>query len=260
MRYALGIEYEGTAYQGWQKQTGTYAVQSKVEAAISYIADHPVDVTCAGRTDKGVHALGQVIHFDTSSHRDNYAWLMGINRYLPADINVHWIKSVSADFHARFSATARQYRYLIYAHPHRSGIFRDHMTWIYHALDIEAMRTGAAYLVGKHDFTSFRAQDCQAKTATRQIMFLNIIQEGPCICIDIKANAFLYHMVRNIVGVLLQVGRGKAKPEWVAEVLAQKDRRKAGITAPATGLYFIGADYPERFELPALFYDSPLEG
>ncbi len=251
MRYALGIEYNGTHYHGWQKQTNAPSVQTTLEQAISQIANHPIETICAGRTDAGVHALNQVIHFDTTAMRDAHAWLFGINRFLPSDINVSWIRPVSDDFHARYSATARRYGYVIYHAPVRSSILGQNVTWIHRKLDVVAMREASHYLIGTHDFTSFRAQECQAKTAIRTVQHLNIIENGALLVIDIKANAFLHHMVRNIVGVLLAVGRGDQPPTWVNDVLLARDRRNAGVTMPPNGLHFIGVDYPDEFTLPA---------
>lgn len=252
MRYALGVEYDGTTYHGWQRQDGVISIQAEVEAAISYVADHSVEIICAGRTDKGVHALQQVVHFDTHAIRKNDAWLMGINRYLPPTINVHWIKEVNDDFHARFSAKARRYAYVIYHHSTRPSLIRDHVTWIYRKLDISSMRLAAKYLLGEHDFSSFRGKDCQAKTTNRTIIHLDLIEKGPFLIIDIKANAFLHNMVRNITGTLLAVGYGNKSPEWVQEVIRACDRKQAAMTAPATGLHFLGVDYPELFNIPAL--------
>jgi tRNA pseudouridine38-40 synthase len=251
-RYAVGVEYDGTHYHGWQKQKGASSVQTHLEQAISQVAAHPIATICAGRTDAGVHALHQVVHFDTTAVRSNHAWLLGINRYLPADITVKWIKAVPLDFHARFSATARRYGYVIQNTYMRSGVLRHTSTWIHRPLQIEAMRQAASYLVGKHDFSSFRAQECQAKTAERTVEHLNIIQHQSLLIIDIKANAFLHHMVRNIVGTLLMVGEGKQPASWVKEVLAAKDRRLAAMTTPPTGLHLIGVDYPPEFALPCM--------
>lgn len=252
MRYALGVEYDGTHYHGWQRQDGVISIQAELEAAISKVADHSLEVICAGRTDKGVHALQQVIHFDTHAIRTDHAWLMGINRYLPPTINVHWIKSVDLDFHARFSATARRYAYVMYCHPMRPSLLRDHVTWIYHKLDIGAMQNAAQYLLGEHDFSSFRGKDCQAKTTIRTISQLSLIERSPLLIIDIKANAFLHHMVRNITGSLLAVGMGNKKPEWIKEVINACDRKRAAMTAPAEGLHFWGVDYPAQYNISPL--------
>lgn len=250
LRYALGVEYDGTQYHGWQKQKAAGSVQTSLERAISKVAAHPIATVCAGRTDAGVHALHQVVHFDTTAIRSDHAWLLGINRYLPADVAVKWIKAVPTHFHARFSATARRYGYVIQNTYMRSGVLRHCSTWVHKPLDIEAMRQAAQYLKGTHDFSSFRAQECQAKTAERTIERLELVQNQSLLVLDIKANAFLHHMVRNIVGTLLMVGEGKQPASWVQEVLAAKDRRIAAMTTPPTGLHLIGVDYPAEFALP----------
>lgn len=249
-RYAMGIEYDGTDYHGFQRQEGLSSIQESLEAAISQVANDRIEVICAGRTDKGVHAFHQVIHFDTIAIRPDRAWVLGTNRFLPASVSVHWIKQVSSDFHARFSATARRYAYLLYCHPTRPSVFRHNMTWEYKKLNLTAMREACQHLVGEHDFSSFRGSDCQAKTTLRTVLHLNLIEKPPLVIVDIKANAFLHHMVRNIVGALLAVGTGKQSPDWISEVIAARDRRFADITAPSKGLHFLGVDYPEEFGLP----------
>ncbi|NNM59029.1 MAG: tRNA pseudouridine(38-40) synthase TruA [Legionellales bacterium] len=246
----MGIEYDGTDYHGWQRQEHISSVQAVVEKAISRVADEPIEVVCAGRTDKGVHALGQVIHFDTFAKRSEQAWIMGTNRYLPPSVTVHWIQLADTNFHARFSATARRYAYLLYCHPTRSSILRQNVTWEHKKLNLTAMREASQYLLGEHDFSSFRGKDCQAKTPVRTVLHLNIIEKSPLVIIDIKANAFLYHMVRNIVGALLAVGHEKQQPAWIKEVIEATDRRCADITAPANGLHFLEVDYPAQFKLP----------
>lgn len=251
MRCALGVEYEGTAYHGWQRQENVSSLQADLEAAISQVANHAVEVVCAGRTDRGVHALQQVVHFDTHANRPDHAWLMGINRYLPPAMSVHWIRRVNDNFHARFSATARRYAYVLYCNPTRPSILARQVTWEYHKLDLNAMRKAATYLLGEHDFSSFRGKDCQAKTTIRTVFHLNLIEKSPLLIIDIKANAFLHHMVRNIVGSLLAVGYGQHPPEWITQVLQACNRVAASVTAPATGLHFWSVDYPTEFNLPA---------
>ncbi len=251
MRYALGIEYNGTRYHGWQKQENAQSLQTALEKAIAQIANHPIATICAGRTDAGVHALQQVVHFDTTSVRDDHAWLLGINRFLPKDMSVTWIRAVPDHFHARYSATARRYAYVLHLAPVRSSVLAEYVTSIHRSLNIAAMQHASQYLVGEHDFTSFRAQECQAKTPCRTIQHLTLTQRGPLLIVDIKANAFLHHMVRNIVGTLLVVGRGEQPPTWVETLLHAKDRRLSGMTAPATGLHFIGVDYPHEFAIPA---------
>jgi tRNA pseudouridine38-40 synthase len=251
MRLALGIDFNGSAYRGWQtQQAGIRSVQETLEQAIAKVANHPVTVIAAGRTDAGVHASGMVAHFDTGAERSTRNWLLGVNTQLPADIALRWITPVSDDFHARFKAVARRYRYVIYNHPLRSSLLADMVTWHHYALDIQRMQAAASHLLGRHDFTSFRAVGCQAKHAVREVQFLTLTQKGPFIVLDIQADGFLHHMVRNIVGVLLAVGQGKAESGWAAEVLAARDRTLAGVTAPGTGLYFVDALYPAEFLLP----------
>lgn len=252
MRIALGIEYIGTAYSGWQSQHFDQlpTIQDKVEKAIAMVANHPVKIVCAGRTDTGVHAKGQVVHFDTYANRQERNWVLGINSNLPSDISVHWAQQMSDEFHARFSAIARQYQYYIYNHPFRSALYYRRATWIYLPLDIERMHQAAQYFIGEHDFSSFRAQYCQAKSPIRKIEEINIEQQDDLIILTIKANAFLHHMVRNIVGVLLPIGRHEKDPQWIQEVIAARDRKAAGITAPADGLYLNRVFYPEMFNIP----------
>lgn len=250
MRYALGIEYDGKNYCGWQRQKSVVSVQQTLEKALSKIADEPIEVICAGRTDTGVNATNQVIHFDTSKIRKDVAWTLGVNTHLPDDVAVTWVKEVSEDFHARFSATARRYRYIIYNNNLRSAILSHGISHFHHALDEKLMHEGAQYLVGKHDFTSFRTVHCQSHSPVRTIHHCEITRQGKYIVVDIKANAFLHHMVRNVVGSLMRVGQGIESPVWIKEVLALKNRCMAGITAPPEGLYFVEVDYPESFNLP----------
>jgi len=252
MRIVLGVAYEGTAYYGWQRQENSLpTIQGYIETALSKVADQPVNVVCAGRTDKGVHALGQVAHFDTTAVRTERAWVLGANTHLPPDIRVHWAKFADEAFHARFSAMARSYRYIIYNHPTHSAIFANKSTWYIKPLDEQRMQIAANYLIGEHDFTSFRAAECQAKTPVRNIQHLTITRKNQLVIIDIKANGFLHHMVRNIAGVLLPIGAGEQPPSWVREVLAAKDRTHAGTTAAAAGLFFEKAYYPNVYQYPA---------
>jgi tRNA pseudouridine38-40 synthase len=250
MRIALGIEYDGAAYYGWQRQKDVMSVQQKLEEALSLIANHPVTVNCAGRTDSGVHGTGQVVHFDTDAIRKEVAWTLGVNANLPDDIAVRWVKQVDEDFHARFSATARRYRYIIYNGSFRPGILGSGLSHYHHALDELLMQEAGQHIVGEHDFTSFRALHCQANTPTRTIEFLNVTRRANFIIIDIKANAFLHHMVRNIAGSLIEVGRGKKPVDWLGKLLLLKDRSKAAATAKPGGLYLVEVDYPEQFALP----------
>ena len=226
------------------------AAMDALESALSGIADAPVSVTCAGRTDRGVHARMQVVHFDTSVERSMHAWTMGANMNLPADISVTWAKVMPAHFHARFSAMARRYRYVIYNDPIRPAHMAEEVTWNHRPLDIVRMRQAAEGLVGCHDFSAFRANQCQAKSPVKTIHHLQLIQCGRLIVLDIRANAFLHHMVRNIAGVLMTIGAGERPVEWVREVLEGRQRRKGGVTAHPYGLYLVQVDYPEAFDLP----------
>ena len=252
MRIALGIEYDGTDFHGWQRQRTGRTVQGCVEEALSRVADHKLAVVCAGRTDTGVHATEQVIHIDTVAVREEKAWIRGGNANLPSDIRVQWAREVDESFHARFSARRRHYRYVILNRPYPSAQFRHRASWVYAQLDEAAMRAGAIHLLGEHDFTSFRALACQAKHPIRTIHTLDVHRCGDFIYIDVVANAFLHHMVRCIAGVLITIGRGEASPEWVREVLEARDRAAGGITAPATGLYLVAVHYPAQFVIPRI--------
>lgn len=251
MRVALGIEYDGTAYVGWQRQKSGTGVQEVVEAAIAQVADDTVETTCAGRTDAGVHASGQVVHFDTRAERSDRGWLLGINSMLPDDINVTWARTVDDEFHARFSAVSRTYRYLILNRLARSALYSRRAWWIYDDLDVSLMQRGADYLVGKHDFSAFRAARCQAATAVRDIRLLRLERQGDWLILTVTANAFLQHMVRNMTGTLVAIGKGERPPEWAADVLAARDRKVAGIAAPSQGLTLIGVAYPANLDVPS---------
>jgi tRNA pseudouridine38-40 synthase len=245
MKIALGVEYMGSDFYGWQLQkSGIRTVQQVVEKALSNIADHPVRVFCSGRTDAGVHAIEQVIHFETSVGREDKAWLFGGNVKLPHDVNFVWVKRVDENFHARFNAHARRYHYKIHNTPVRSALVAKHTLWEPRTLDTEAMSKSAEYLLGKHDFSAFRSSLCQAKSPIKTIEFIKLTKHGNEILLDIKANAFLHHMVRNIIGTLLKVGRDEKSVEWVKEVLDSKQRKQIGPTTPPQGLYFIKAFYP----------------
>lgn len=251
MRIAIGVDFNGQHYRGWQtQQPGVKSVQETLEKAIAQVANHPVIVHGAGRTDAGVHGAGMVAHFDTESVRTERNWMLGVNRHLPDDIALRWVCPVSDEFHARFKAVARRYRYVIYNHPFRSSQLAGQVTWHYHALDLARMQAAARYLVGRHDFTSFRAVACQAPRPERDVHFIELRQKGTLIVIDIQADGFLHHMVRNIAGVLMAIGQGKAEPEWAQEVLLARDRTLGGVTAPPDGLYFVDVHYPEQFVLP----------
>jgi tRNA pseudouridine38-40 synthase len=255
----MGIEYDGHGFAGWQWQTGKRTVQAVLEEAISRVANAPVRVIAAGRTDAGVHATGQVIHFDTMTHRTPYSWLMGSNTFLPEDVRVTWIQEVGSEFHARYSAIARYYRYVILNRSMRSALAPHQLTWVYLPLDADLMQLGANFLIGEHDFSSFRAQGCQSKSPNRQMHFIKVSREADRIHIDLCANAFVHHMVRNIAGALIDVGSGKRKPEWIREVLEAKSRACGGVTAPPDGLYFAGVCYPEDMGLVRhdIFKDLP---
>ena len=250
MRVALGLEYDGTAYNGWQRQRTGNGVQEQLEVALSKVANEDIEVVCAGRTDTGVHASGQVVHFDTSSTRDDRGWLLGANTNLPDDVSVTWSRHVDDSFHARFSATARSYEYLILNRFERSALHRHRAWWVYDELDVENMQSAAAALVGRHDFSAFRAAGCQASTATRKITDLTLTRNGNWILLEVSANAFLQHMVRNIMGTLVAIGRGDEAPEWAASVLASKDRKAGGMAAPPHGLTLVSVEYPPEFAVP----------
>ena len=251
-RVVLGIEYHGARYHGWQKQKldPVPTVQGVLEKALSKIAASDIKTVCAGRTDAGVHATAQVVHFDTTSKRDPKAWIQGVNTYLPDDISVRWATEVDDQFHARFSATARRYRYLIFNHPSKHSLFHDSVSWVYRPLNLERMQQAAKFLEGTHDFTSFRASACQAKSPVRQMQSISLYRAGALIVLDVQANAFLQHMVRNIAGALIDIGAGKYEPDWIQSVLDARDRRASAMTASAKGLYLVAVEYPDRFQLP----------
>jgi tRNA pseudouridine38-40 synthase len=250
MRIALGISYQGSAYHGWQSQKGLACVQACLEQAISQVADHPILIVCAGRTDKGVHAQGQVVHFDTVAQRSEQAWLLGCNRHLPSDIRVNWAQAVDNRFHARFSAIARRYHYIIYNQRLRNALWNQYTSHCYYALNEKMMHVAAQQLVGEHDFSSFRAASCQAKSAQRQIQHIKVSRQGCYVIIDIQANAFLHHMVRNISAVLMTIGAAKKPMTWVKEVLLAQDRKAADVTASPKGLYLYQVFYPQNYAFP----------
>lgn len=249
-RYAAGVEYLGSGYSGWQALSTNTSLQAVVESAVSRIADHPVKVTAAGRTDAGVHAFQQVIHFDTPATRSDYAWLLGVNTHLPPDISLRWIQPVAEGFHARHSALARSYRYVIQNQRARSALLHRRTGWWPKTLDAQAMHAAGQALIGEHDFSAFRDSQCQSRTPMRRMDSLTVSRQGEFVILDIQANAFLHHMVRNILGTLVEVGMGKQAPEWVAQVLAGRNRALGGMNAPPEGLYFIGPRYPAEFALP----------
>lgn len=250
MRIALGIEYDGSAFHGWQIQPGGGTVQDAVQTALAKIAGTPVDVVCAGRTDAGVHATGQVVHFDAPVERPLTAWVRGVNSFLPPGVAVHWAQPVADDFHARFSAFGRRYRYLLINRPQRTGVWHGRAGWYHHPLDVAAMQRAADLLLGEHDFSAFRAADCQAKSPVKTVRKASVQRAGELIVFDFEAGAFLHHMVRNLVGSLVYVGQGKHEPEWITELLATRDRSLAAPTFSAAGLYLAGVDYEAHWGLP----------
>lgn len=251
MRLALGVEYAGDHFHGWQFQPHAASVQAKVEQAVSFIADHPVRLICAGRTDTGVHATAQVCHFDTEAIRPEHSWRLGINSRLPDSVRVSWVKPTSEDFHARFSATSRRYRYIILNRANKSAILNGKVTPCFPALNAKHMHAAAQYLVGKHDFDAYRTVHCQAKSPIRTMHAIVVHRSGEFIYVDLHANAFLHHMVRNIVGVLLSIGQGLQPVDWTQQVLLTRDRTQGGMTALPDGLYLTHIDYPQHFAIPA---------
>jgi tRNA pseudouridine38-40 synthase len=251
MRIALGLEYDGIPFRGWQSQADGSGVQNALERALSGIAGKPVAVVAAGRTDAGVHATLQVVHFDTDVQRPETAWVRGVNALLPDAVAVRWAIPVADEFHARFTATGRHYTYLLLDRPVRPALLDGRAGWYHQPLGLAPMREGASALIGRHDFTAFRAADCQAKSPVRTLDRLDIAREENMIRFDLHADAFLYRMVRNIVGALVYVGDGRQPPSWIGELLAGRDRARAAPTFPSAGLYFTGVDYPVRFNLPA---------
>ena len=249
-KYAIGVEYCGAAYCGWQRQSHCDSIQQHVEAALGFVANHPIELKCAGRTDTGVHAMEQVAHFESSEQRSERAWVLGSNCRLPPDIRLKWAVPVADDFHARFSARSRTYRYIILNSAVPSAIFHDRSGWEFQPLDQVAMHECAQVLVGEHDFSSFRAAGCQAKSSSRNVHEISVTRQGELIFLDIRANAFLYHMVRNITGSLLMVGRGERDVTWFTGVFQAGDRKLAGKTAAASGLYLSWVGYEEQYKLP----------
>jgi tRNA pseudouridine38-40 synthase len=250
VRIAVGLEYLGTAYAGWQRQDGLRTVQGEVESALSRVADHPVLTRCAGRTDAGVHATGQVIHFDSHAVRTARSWLLGANRHLPQDISLQWVCPVADGFHARYAAMTRSYRYLILNAPVRSSLWTGRACLWHTPLDAGRMHDALQVLVGRHDFSAFRAAECQSVSTERVLESVRVTRQGPLVVLDVTANAFLHHMMRNIAGAALSVGEGSQPVGWIAELLAARDRTIAGITAPAGGLYFCHVRYPAGAGLP----------
>lgn len=251
MRFALGIEYDGALFAGWQTQLHANTVQDVLERALTAVADRPVATVCAGRTDAGVHAQMQVVHFDVEVSRPDSAWVRGTNTKLPPSVAVTWVRPVADDFHARFSALRRRYRYLLLNHPVRSALLHGKVGWYHVPLNVDLMRVAAASLLGEHDFSAFRSSECQAKSPIRTLRHLEISVQGDLIVFDLEANAFLHHMVRNLIGALVYVGNGRQSPRWIAELLASRDRSKGARTFDAAGLYLVGVDYEPRWSLPS---------
>lgn len=256
VRIALGLEYDGSRFCGWQTQPSRCAIQDALESALSEIAGSPIVTVAAGRTDTGVHALAQVVHFDSPAARPDSAWVRGVNALLPPAVSVNWAREVAPDFHARFGAIARCYRYALLDRPTRPGLLAGRVGWYHAPLDLDAMREGAAALLGEHDFSAFRAAECQAKTPIRHLTRLDIRRHGALLVFDLRANAFLHHMVRNIMGSLVYVGKGKHPPAWIGEVLASRDRKRAAPTFSPDGLYLTGVEYEPKWGLPASAADA----
>lgn len=249
-RLAIGVEYDGSAYCGWQWLKHSPSVQAELERALAKVANQPVRVHCSGRTDSGVHATRQVVHFDAPVPRSQKAWVFGTNANLARNVAVRWVHEVSDDFHARFKALARRYRYIILNQPSRPVLERANVTWCRDPLDAGAMHRAAQVLVGEHDFSSFRAASCQSKTPWRHLHFIEVQRYGPLVVIDVQGNAFLHHMIRNIAGALIAVGRGERGDDYLGTLLAQQDRKLSDVTAPASGLHFVDSIYDDAWNLP----------
>ncbi|MEN9630210.1 MAG: tRNA pseudouridine synthase [Pseudomonadota bacterium] len=249
-RLALGLSYRGGSYHGWQSQPGGHTIQDHLEAALSAFADQPVTTVCAGRTDAGVHGVNQVVHLDVPVQREPFSWVRGCNRFLPGDIAVQWCRPVSPAFHARNSARGRRYRFVVLESPVRPALEQGLCGWVFRALDADAMRSAAAQLIGEHDFTSFRAAECQARTPVKTMRAIDIRRRGAYWTFDFDGSAFLHHMVRNILGCLVAVGSGRQPPGWMAEVLAARNRDAAAPTFPPDGLYFLGPYYDAEHAIP----------
>ena len=258
MRIAAGVSYDGSRFDGWQSQPSRNTVQDILESALSSVADASVRVAAAGRTDAGVHAAAQVVHFDCSAHRDESAWVRGANAHLPPEIAVQWATPVDDAFHARFSAQARSYRYVLYNHPVRHALMPRNVGWYHRPLDLDAMRKGVLLMLGEHDFSAFRSSECQAKTPVRQMLAASVRGRGPFVIFDFTANAFLHHMVRNLVGSLVYVGNGKHAPSWIANLLEGRNRHLAAPTIGPAGLYLADVRYPAHWLLPQFARMMPL--
>jgi tRNA pseudouridine38-40 synthase len=259
-RVAVGVEYDGSAFAGWQFQRHARSVQGELEQALSHVADHPVALIAAGRTDAGVHALEMVAHFDTSATRPLHAWVFGANARASHELSVHWAHAVPDTFDARRSARARRYVYRILDRRPRPALERQRVCWVRRELDVAAMNAAARTLIGHQDFSAFRAAECQSPTPLRDLTDAVVERNGPYVDVRVRANAFLHHMVRNIAGSLILVGRGERPVDWLATVLRSRDRTQAGPTAPPQGLYFAGAEYPDEFGLPSYTLGRPPAG
>jgi tRNA pseudouridine38-40 synthase len=257
MRHALALEYDGRDFCGFQSQPSACSVQDALERALAAIAGASIRVAAAGRTDAGVHATSQIVHFDAPVARPQSAWVRGVNAHLPASAAVLWCERVPTEFHARFAAIARHYTYLLLNRPERPGLARGRVGWHHAPLDVPAMQAAARHLVGRHDFSSFRAAGCQAKSPVKTIARLRVARCGPIVRFDLGADAFLHHMVRNVIGALVEVGAGKRSPSWIGELLEARDRTRGAPTFAPDGLYFVGADYDSRFTLPPTRRDIP---
>ena len=264
MRYAACVEYDGADFSGWQTQKhDVRTVQQTVEAALGKVADHQVPIITAGRTDASVHATHQIIHFDSESERSEFSWCRGANRFLPSDVRLRWVVPVDKQFHARFSALSRSYRFIIFNQSVTSAIHRNYVTHEYRELDISLMQAAGKMLLGEHDFSSFRAAGCQAQSPIRTALDFKLMQQDCWVWFDIRANAFLQHMVRNIAGVLIEIGCGKRPADWVQHLLQARDRTQAGVTAAPNGLYLVGVEYAAEHKLPSAhsevaFWTSPI--
>lgn len=259
-RFALGVEYLGTAFCGWQTQSQGGSVQDALERALTMIANQEIHTMCAGRTDAGVHGVNQVVHFDTDVIRPESAWVRGVNSHLPDGMAIRWVRAVPADFHARFSARGRAYRYLLLNRPQRAGLWQGRVGWYHRPLQLDAMQEAASYLLGTHDFSSFRAAECQAKSPIKELRQASVRQVGDLFIFDFEATAFLHHMIRNFVGSLIHVGRGAVPPSWLQELLAKRSRKEAAPTFAPDGLYFMGPSYEAHWQLPNLTHHDVLPG
>jgi tRNA pseudouridine38-40 synthase len=250
MRIALGLQYDGAAFSGWQTQKDRPTVQDVLEKALTDFAQTRIQTTVAGRTDAGVHAIGQVLHFDTTLERPHFAWVRGLNAFLPTTIAVQWAKPMPDDFHARFTAFERTYYYLLYVNPQRSPMLSGRAGWFYAPLELEAMQRAAACLIGEHDFSAFRSSECQAKTPVKRLYDIDLVARGKFVYARFRGNAFLHHMVRNIMGGLVMIGRGRQPADWMQQVLESRDRRLGAPTFMPDGLYLAEVAYPPEFAVP----------